>query len=157
MEVQNFRTSEARPRRKVKNKTHPEPWKHTKDFTLVPRFFGTMRLFLDCIKGSPLHLFRYFATYWMSKIPQGFPFHNFRHCDTVQKSQHKKFFGIFLKSKGPLLQFWALDMAPTLAVLGSFSHKRKTSLTLNTKAPFSERDYAVVAFNAHGNFILRER
>ena len=33
--------------------------------------FGTMRLFLDSTKGSPLRLLRYFATQWVSKIPKG--------------------------------------------------------------------------------------
>ena len=89
MEVQNTQTSEARPKRKEKIKTHPEPRKHTKDPTLAPLFFGTMRLFLKFFglhQRVPLHLFRYFATKWMSKNPQGSPFYIFRHCDTVQKS-----------------------------------------------------------------------
>ena len=37
-------------------------------------FFGTMRFFLkflDSTKGSPLRLFRYFATQWMSKNLKG--------------------------------------------------------------------------------------
>ena len=54
-------------------------------------FFGTMRLFLKFfgfhqMVSSPLRLFRYFATQWISKNPKGSPCYIFRHCDTVQKS-----------------------------------------------------------------------
>ena len=92
MEVQNTRTSEARPKQK-ENKTRPEHRKHTKDPTLAPLFSAIcdfFRNFLDCTKGSPLHLFRYFATQWMSKTPKGSSFYIFWHCDTVQK--HFKIF-----------------------------------------------------------------
>ena len=75
----------------------------------------------------------------MSKNHKGSPFYIFRHCDTVQKSHQKKFLGkffhvskgspqffkIFLQPagvsqspKGPPFEFGALNMAPTLAVLG---------------------------------------
>ena len=52
---------EPRPKQKHRR---PEPKKYTQDLPLVffTRIFsGTMRLFLDCTKGSPLRLFRYFA------------------------------------------------------------------------------------------------
>ena len=60
-------------------------------------FFGTMRLFwnfLDSNKGSPLRLFRYFATQWISKNPTGSPFYIFWHSDTVQKSHLNFFWGL---------------------------------------------------------------
>ena len=72
-----------------KQNRRPQPRKHTKDPTLAPLFFGTMRLFLKFFglhQRVPLHLFRYFATQWMSKIRKGSPLFIFRHCDTVQKS-----------------------------------------------------------------------
>ena len=107
-------------------------------------FFSALCDFFE-IFLVPLLLFRYFATLWMSKkIPKGPPFYIFRHCDTVQKS-HLKFFseifqnllsdplqffchflqptGISQISKGPLLQFWALDIVDFgCSRLVSFSH-----------------------------------
>ena len=51
MEVQNTRISEARPKRKEKkNKTRPEPRKHTKDPSLAPLFSALcdfFRIFLS--------------------------------------------------------------------------------------------------------------
>ena len=61
-------------------------------------------------KGSPLQLFLYFATQWMSKNPKGSPFYIFRYCDIVQKSNFQKFYlEIFLKSlNGPPLIFFPI-------------------------------------------------
>ena len=59
MEVQNTRTSEARPKRKEKNKTRPEPRKYTKDPTLAP-FFRHYAIFFVFFRLY--QLFRYFAT-----------------------------------------------------------------------------------------------
>ena len=67
-------TSEARPKRKEKTK------QTSKDPTLAPLFFGTMRLFLKSFglhQRAPLHLFRYFATQWMSKNRKGSPLLHF--------------------------------------------------------------------------------
>ena len=92
-------------------------------------FFGTMRLFLKFFgfhqRVSP-SFFRYFATQWMSKnsppllqfsalwflrkffkISQGFPLIFFIFCNQLEF--HKA-------QRVPLLQFCALDIAPTLAV-----------------------------------------
>ena len=41
------------------------------------------------------------------KILKRPPFYIFRHCDTVQKSHFKKFFGIFKNLKGPPLIFFS--------------------------------------------------
>ena len=76
-----------------------------------------MRLFLKFFglhQRVPLHLFRYFATQWMSKNPEESPFYIFRHCDTVRKS-HLNFLGKFLKSpKGPFNFFHVLQPAAIL-------------------------------------------
>ena len=98
--LNNFKPQQLQPQKRVQNEKkkqnrRQQPRKHSKDSTLAPLFFGTMRLFwsfLDCTKGSPLHLFRYFATQWMSKNRKGSPFYLFRHCDTVQESHLEKCF-----------------------------------------------------------------
>ena len=55
---------------------------------------------------APLHLFQYFATYWMFKDPKGPPFH----CDTVQKIYFFCLFRKFFKiAKGPLHFFHKLQ------------------------------------------------
>ena len=110
-------TSEARPKRKEKKQNRrPQPRKHTKDPTLAPLFFGTMRLFLKFFglhQRVPLHLFRYFATQWMSKNRKGSPFYIFRHCDTVQKSHLKIFLGnFFMSPKGPPFNFFFNFLQP---------------------------------------------
>ena len=111
-ELRRLKTSEPRPKQK---KRRPEPRKHTEGFfgylgVFKLDFFGTMRLFwkfLDCIKGSPRHLFRYFATDWILKnlpgspstffgtvtlfkylifnVSKGSPFHFFIFCYTLFK------------------------------------------------------------------------
>ena len=90
MAVQNTRTSEARPKRKEKkNKTRPEPRKHTKDPTLAPLFLAPadfFEIFWIAPKGPPLICFDILQHNGCQKIPEGPPFYIFRHCDTVQKS-----------------------------------------------------------------------
>ena len=78
----------SQPQKRVQNEKkkqnrRPQPRKHT----LAPLFFNTFfEVFWIAPEGPPLHLFRYFATQWMSKNRKGSPFYIFRHCDTVQKS-----------------------------------------------------------------------
>ena len=114
-----------------------------------------MRLFLKLFglhQRVPPSFFSTFCnTMDVKKIPKGPPFYIFRHCDTVQKSHFKNFLGNFFKSpKGctsiffsyfatswsftkpegsPLLQFSAIDIAPTLAVLGLFAFPARVILT----------------------------
>ena len=86
-----------------KNNRRPEPRKHT----LAPLFFSTFFEVFGLHQRVPLHLFRYFATQWMSKNRKGSPFYIFRHCDTVQISHFKNFFGKFFHvPKGSPLQFF---------------------------------------------------
>ena len=109
--LNNFKPQQLQPQKRVQNEKkkqnrHPQTRKPTKDPTLAPLFLRLFRSFLNCTRGSPLHLFRYFATRWMSKIRKVSPFYIFRHCDTVQKSHLKIFFGKFFHvSKGSPLQF----------------------------------------------------
>ena len=102
----NLNNSNLRSASKTKRK---QPRKHTKDPTLAPLFFGTMRLFLKFFglhQRVPLHLFRYFATQWMSKNCKRSPLLHFRHCDTIQKSHSKFFLGnFFMSPKGPPFNF----------------------------------------------------
>ena len=110
-------------------------------------FFGTMRLFFEVFwippKGLPFVCFDILQHNGCQKIPKDSPFYIFLHCDTVQKSHFQILFGNFSKTpKGPplifkknfatnwsftkhkgspFLQFWALDIAPTLAVPDLFA------------------------------------
>ena len=69
-----------------------------------------MRLFLKLFglhQRLPLHLFRYFATQWMSKNPEVSPFYIFWQGDTVRKSHFLKFLGkIFKVTKGSPFKFF---------------------------------------------------
>ena len=89
--LNNFEPQQLQPQKRVQNEKkkqnrRPQPRKHTKDPTLAPLFFGTMRLFLDSTKGSPFVCFDILQHNGFQKIPKGPPFNIFQHCDTVQKS-----------------------------------------------------------------------
>ena len=83
--LNNFKPQHLQPQKRVQNEKkkqnrRPQPRKHTKDPTLAPLFFGTMRLFFEVFwiaPEAPLHLFRYFATQWMSKNCKGSPLLHF--------------------------------------------------------------------------------
>ena len=96
---------------KRKNKTDVQNLENTKDPPITPLFsalWDFLKLF-GLHQRVPLHLFRYFATQWMSKIAKGPPFYIFRHCDTVQKSHLKNF---FMSPKGPPSIFFILCNQP---------------------------------------------
>ena len=150
--LNNFEPQQLEPQKRVQNKKkkqnrRPEPRNHTEHPPIAPLFFGTMRLFwnfLDCTKGSPFICFDILQHNGCQKIPKGPPFYIFRHCDTVDKSHSWIFLEIFsspqmaplqffsyfatswsfTKPEGSLLQFWALDIAPTLPILGLFNYRR---------------------------------
>ena len=72
-------------------------------------------------KGPPSIVFGVFRQNGCWKVPKGPPFQFFRHCETffsifvfIKRSPIHQYFDI-LKS---FCYFWALDMAPTWAVLG---------------------------------------
>ena len=57
-------------------------------------FFSTVRLFFrkffNVSKGSPLQVFRYFATECILINPKGSPFYIFRHCATFSERKNRK-------------------------------------------------------------------
>ena len=82
------------------------------------------------------------------KIPNGPPFHIFRHCDTVQKSQKKFFLGnFFMSSKGPL-QFFFHFLQPA-GVSQSPKGPPFSILSLRYGADFGRSRLASFFFNAH--------
>ena len=112
MEVQNTRTSEARPKRKEKNKTRPEPRKHTKDPTLAPLFFGTMRLFLKFFglhqRVPPSFVSIFCNTMDVKKSQRVPPFIFFGTVTLFKNHFFQSFFGKFFKvTKGSPLQFFS--------------------------------------------------
>ena len=110
----NFKPQQLQPQKRVQNEKNkqnrrPEPRKHTKNPHIAPLFFGTMRLFETfwiAPKGPPSFVSIFCNTTDVKKS-QRVPFYIFRHCDTVQKSHFKKFFGKFFHvPKGSPLQFF---------------------------------------------------
>ena len=105
MEVQNTRVQNE----KKKSKTRPEPRKHTKDPTLAPLFFGTMRLFL---KFFGLHQrvppsFDILQHNGCQKIPKGPPFTFFGTVTLFKNHFFQKFFEKFFKvTKGSPFNFF---------------------------------------------------
>ena len=98
MEVQDTRTSEARPKRKEKTK-------HVKNLKNTLRTF--FENFWIAPKGPP-SIFSCFATSWSFTRFNGSPFYIFRHCDNVQKS-HFHFFWKFHKvPKGSHFNFFLI-------------------------------------------------
>ena len=110
--LNNFKPQQLQPQKRVQNEKkkqnrRPQPRKHTKDPTLAPFFFGTMRLFLDCTRGSPFLCFDILQHNGCQKIAKGPPFYIFRHCDTVQKSHLIIFLeNFFMSPKGPPFNFF---------------------------------------------------
>ena len=94
----NFKPQQLQPQKRVQNEKkkqnrRPQPRKHTKDPTLAPLFFGTLFEVFGLHQRVPLHLFRYFATQWMSKNCEGSPLFTFFGTVTLFKNLNKNFFG----------------------------------------------------------------
>ena len=103
MGVQNIlETSEPRPKQKEKPTSRISKLYCLGVLHLV--FFRHWDFFLKIFglhQRVPLHLFRYFATEWMLKIPKGPPLvYIFLHCDTSKISIFFKLF-ILKSPKGP--------------------------------------------------------
>ena len=123
--LNNFKPQQLQPQKRVQNEKkkqnrRPQPRKHTKDPTLAPLFSALCDFFwsfLDCTRGSPLHLFRYFATQWMSKNCKRSPLLHFSALWHCSKISLKKFFGkFFMSPKGPpfnFLEFFATSWSFT--------------------------------------------
>ena len=83
---------------KRKNKTRPEPRKHTKDPPLAPLFFGTMRLFLKFFglhQRVPPSFVSIFCNTMDVKKPQRVPPFTFFGTVTLFKNHIKNFRKIF--------------------------------------------------------------
>ena len=101
--LNNFKPQQLQPQKRVQNgkkkqNRRPEPRKHTKNPHIAPLFFGTTRLFETfwiAPNGPPFICFDILQHNGCQKIANGPPFYIFWHCDTVQKSHFKNFFGKF--------------------------------------------------------------
>ena len=104
--LNNFKPKQLQPQKRVQNEKkkqrRPEPRKHTKDPPIAPLFFGTEA---------------FFETFWIA--PKGPPSFvsifcilHFRHCDTVQKSHFKKYFGKFFPPSIYFLQPPGVSQSP---------------------------------------------
>ena len=106
----NLNNSNLRSASKTKRKNKTDV-QNLKNPHIAPLFFGTMRLFETfwiAPKGPPFIFFDILQHNGCQKIAKGPPFYIFRHCDTVQKSHFKKFFGKFFHvPKGSPLQFFS--------------------------------------------------
>ena len=107
--LNNFKPQQLQPQKRVQNEKkkqnrRPQPRKHT----LAPLFFSTFfEVFWIAPEGPPFICFDILQHNGCQKIAKGPPFYIFRHCDTVQKSHFKKFFGKFFHvPKGSPLHFF---------------------------------------------------
>ena len=112
--LNDFKPQQLQPQMRVQNEKkkqnrRPQPRKQTKDPTLAPLFFGTMRLFFEVFwiapEAPPFICFDILQHNGCQKIAKGPPFYIFRHCDTVQKSHFRIFFHV---SKRSPLQFFKI-------------------------------------------------
>ena len=103
----NFEPQQLEPQKWSKTKRRNKTDVQNLEITLRIRhspFFGTMRLFFGLHQRVPLHLFRHFATQWMSKNPKGSPFYNFFKSPNQAPLQFFSYFAIswsFTKPEGP--------------------------------------------------------
>ena len=107
MEVQNTRTSEARPKRKEKTK-HAQNLENTLRSHLSPLFLATMRLFLKIFglhQRVPFIYSDILQHNGCQKIPGGPPFTFFFTVTLFKNHILKIFFGSFQSQRAPLLQF----------------------------------------------------
>ena len=101
--------SASKTKRKKQNR-RPQPRKHI----LAPLFFSTFfEVFWIAPEGPPFICLDILQHNGCQKIAKGPPFYIFRHCDTVQKSHSKNFFGKFFHvSKGSPLRFFSNFLQP---------------------------------------------
>ena len=107
--LNNFKP-QKRVQNEKKNKIDVHNLENTLKIPPKPHFFSALWdffwSFLDCTRGSPFHLFRYFATQWMSKNRKGSPLLHFSALWHCSKISFEKFFGKFFHvSKGSLFNF----------------------------------------------------
>ena len=115
--LNNFKPQQLQPQKRVQNEKkkqnrRPQPRKHTKDPTLAPLFFGTMRLFLKFFglhqRVPPSFVSIFCNTMDVKKLQRVPPF-TFFGTVILFKNLIKKFFGKFFHvSKGSPLQFFKI-------------------------------------------------
>ena len=113
--LNNFKPQQLQPQKRVQNEKkkqnrRPQPRENTLKIPPWPHFFSELcdffLKFFGLHQRVPLHLFRYFATQWMSKNYKGSPLLHFFGTVTLFKNLIKIFFGQFFHvSKGSPLQF----------------------------------------------------
>ena len=145
--LNNFKPQQLQPQKRVqnekkKNKTDVQNLENTLRIPHSPTFFRHYEIFLIAPKGPPSFVSIFCNTMDVKKLQRVPPF-TFFGTVTLFKNLIKKFsweifscpqrvplqfFFIFCNQlefhkarRVPPFQFWALDMAPTLAVLGLFS------------------------------------
>ena len=117
--LNNFKPQHLQPQKRVQNEKkkqnrRPEPRKHTKDPTLAPLFFGTMRLFFEVFwiapKGPPSFVSIFCTTVDVKKIPKGTPFTFFGTVTLFKNLLFKIFLrNILMYAKGPSFNFHILQ------------------------------------------------
>ena len=112
--LNNFKPQQLQPQKRVQNKKkkqnrRPQPRKHTKDPTLAPLFFGTMRLFLKFFglhQRVPPSFVSIFCNTMDVKNSQRVPTFTFFGTVTLFKNLIQNFFGnFFMSPKGPPFNF----------------------------------------------------
>ena len=113
--LNNFKPQQLQPQKRVQNKKkkqnrRPQPRKHTKDPTLAPLFFGTMRLFLKFFglhQRVPPSFVSIFCNTMDVKNSQRVPPFTFFGTVTLFKNLIQKFFlgNFFMSPKGPPFNF----------------------------------------------------
>ena len=115
--LNNFKPQQLQPQKRVQNEKkkqnrRPQPRKHTKDPTLAPLFFGTMRLFLKFFglhQRVPPSFVSIFCNTMDVKKSQRVPPFTFFGTVTLFKNLMKIFFGKFFHvSKGSPVQFFKI-------------------------------------------------
>ena len=100
MEVQNTRTSEARPKRKEKTK-HVQNLENTLRIPLSPTFWHYATFFWIAPNGPPSFVSLFCNTMDVKKYQRVPPFTFFGTVTLFKNHIFKKILGNFLKSKGP--------------------------------------------------------
>ena len=108
----NLNNSNLRSASKTKRKNKTDV--HNLENTPLPHFFSALFLkFFGLHQRVPPSFVSIFCNTMDVKKSQRVPFYIFWHCDTVQKSHQKNFFGKFFHvSKGSPLQFFSNFLQP---------------------------------------------
>ena len=116
--LNNFKPQQLQPQKRVQNEKktqnrRPQPRKHTKDPTLAPLFFGTLRLFLKFFglhQRVPPSFVSIFCNTMDVKKSQRVPPFTFFGTVTLFKNLIQKIFlgNFFMSPKGPPFSFFLI-------------------------------------------------